>query len=97
MAARIELAVGLDTWSITLPEERRLVLHHAPIPALPGKSPRELVGEALERPFGFEPLRRALTPDDRVALFSTTAFPTRARWSPRCWSTFARPASGRTT
>src|SRR5262249_5718560 len=30
--------------------------------------PREQVRAALEAPFGFEPLRRALTPDDRVTI-----------------------------
>ena len=32
------------------------------------RSPREMVRDALESPFQFEPMRRALTPDDRVAI-----------------------------
>ncbi|MBY0461381.1 MAG: nickel-dependent lactate racemase, partial [Gemmataceae bacterium] len=39
----------------------------APISA-PTRTPAELMRAALETPYQFEPLRRALTPDDRVAV-----------------------------
>lgn len=69
----MELAVGLQTWPLYVPPERRIEL---PSPAsAPGASPRELVRNALEKPFGFEPLRRALTPDDRVTVVLDPGLP----------------------
>jgi nickel-dependent lactate racemase len=68
MSTPIELAIGQTTWRITVPPESQVVLEHVPQPA-PHASPRELVRAALETPFGFDsPLRRALTPDDHVAI-----------------------------
>jgi nickel-dependent lactate racemase len=45
---------------------------------VPTADPRELVRAALEAPFGFEPLRRALTPDDRVTVVFDPALPAAA-------------------
>lgn len=67
MKTEIELAVGLEEWPIAV-ESDRLVDLHRPLATSPTASPRQLVREALERPFGFEPLRRALTPDDHITL-----------------------------
>ncbi len=43
--------------------------------APPNASAAELVRAALEKPFHFESLRRALTPDDRVAVVADTRLP----------------------
>src|SRR5437763_10062917 len=68
MSTPIELAVGSKTWTVTVPDAARVDLRRQPF-AAPAAGPRELVRAALEAPFGFEsPLRRAVTPDDRVTL-----------------------------
>lgn len=67
MTTPIELAVGEEQWPVTVPADRLLDLHR-PSPTPPNASPRQLVREALEHPFGFEALRRALTPDDHITL-----------------------------
>ncbi|MBY0514801.1 MAG: lactate racemase domain-containing protein, partial [Gemmataceae bacterium] len=64
----MELQVGRSTWTVAVPPEKAVELRRADIPSVPTASPRELVRAALEHPVGFEPLRRALTPDDRVTI-----------------------------
>lgn len=64
----MELQVGARTWSITVPPVKSVALHRAAIPPVSTAGPREQVRAALEAPFGFEPLRRALTSDDRVTV-----------------------------
>ncbi len=68
MPQPVELRVGLQTWAVTVPPEKTLALQRAELPTAPAESPRDLVRGALEAPFGFEPLRRALVPDDRVVI-----------------------------
>lgn len=61
----MELRVGTGTWILELPEKAMMLAR----PDLTGDaSPRERVRAALEAPFGFEPMRRALTPDDHIAI-----------------------------
>jgi nickel-dependent lactate racemase len=67
MAELTQLVVGSEPWALTVPDGRALGLNRAPVTA-PAGAPGELVRAALEKPFGFEPLRRALTPDDRVTV-----------------------------
>lgn len=68
MSTPIELAVGTTNWTVNVPDDARVELRRAPLSA-PTAGPRELVRAALEAPFGFDsPLRRALTPEDRVTL-----------------------------
>jgi nickel-dependent lactate racemase len=50
-----------------VPAERAVTLQRAAFTA-PTASPGQLVRDALEKPFHFEPLRRALTPDDHVTI-----------------------------
>ena len=64
----MNLTVGLRSWPVSIPPEKMVAVDRAAIAAPPSASPRELVGAALESPFGFEPMRRAVTPDDRVAI-----------------------------
>ena len=68
MANPVELPVGLSAWPVTIPPEKVVELRRAAVPPSPTASPRELVKAALEAPFGFEPMRRAITPDDHVAI-----------------------------
>jgi nickel-dependent lactate racemase len=63
-----ELQVGLNPWAVAVPPEKAVALRRAAIPSVPTAAPRELVRAALEAPVGFEPMRRALTPDDRVTV-----------------------------
>lgn len=74
MAELSELVVGSDVWALSVPADRTVTLHRAPV-SPPAASAAELVRDALEKPFGFEPLRRALTPDDRVTVVADTRLP----------------------
>lgn len=67
MSKPTELMVGVVPWALSLPGDRRVELRRAAL-APPTASAAELARAALEKPFGFEPLRRALTPDDRVTV-----------------------------
>ena len=69
-----ELIVGSEPWRLSVPSGRAVKLTRAAVGA-PAAAPAELVRAALERPFHFEPLRRALTPDDRVAVVLDPALP----------------------
>ena len=71
----MELQVGLRTWPVTVPPEMVATLNRAAIPSVPTAGPRELVRAALDAPFGFEPLRRALTPDDRITIVFDAQLP----------------------
>ncbi len=65
---RTELSVGQTTWTVFVRPEAAVELHRAPVLS-PAAGARELVRAALERPIGLDaPLRRALTPDDRVTI-----------------------------
>jgi nickel-dependent lactate racemase len=67
MSVTQDMAVGLDSWSFVVRDDQHIDLLRAPFPE-PRASPTDLTREALEKPFAFEPLRRALTPDDRITL-----------------------------
>ena len=67
MAEPTELIVGTEPWPLAVPADRAVALQRAAFAPL-AASPAELVRAALDAPFHFEPLRRALTPDDRVAV-----------------------------
>ncbi len=65
----IDLTVGQSRWSLSVPDDRlvRARPRHAASPPIDDVA--AAVREALEHPLRFEhPLRRALTPDDRIAL-----------------------------
>ncbi|MCE9564759.1 MAG: lactate racemase domain-containing protein [Planctomycetes bacterium] len=68
-----ELMVGLSSWSLTVPAKRAVEVTRTPFAAPPPLA--ELVQKALDKPFGFEPLRRALTPDDRVTIVLDSQLP----------------------
>lgn len=68
MGDRIELNLGPDTWVLTTRPGQLVEVRRPDLPQGPPAGARQLVRDALEKPFGFEPLRRALTPDDHVAI-----------------------------
>jgi len=68
-----ELMVGLSPWSLTVPAKRAVEVSRTPFAAPAPLA--ELVRNALDKPFGFEPLRRALTPEDRVAIVLDSQLP----------------------
>ena len=74
----MDLPVGRGTWTLDIPAGKLVPVRPAAVPSVPTAGPRELVRAALEAPFGFEPLRRALTPDDRVAVVFDPALPAAA-------------------
>jgi nickel-dependent lactate racemase len=70
----MELLVGLEPWQLTVPPEQLVPLSRAEVTP-PTGSPAELTRAALEHPFGFEAMRRALTPDDHVTIVLDPALP----------------------
>lgn len=69
-----ELSFGNETWRVEVPAEKRVELHRQSVSASP-LSMHDQVRDALEKPFQFEPLRRALTPDDRVVVVVDETLP----------------------
>lgn len=68
MTTPLELPVGLRTWPLIVRPEQAVELRREPL-TTPTADPRELLRMALEQPFGIDaPMRRAVTPDDRVAI-----------------------------
>lgn len=61
-----EYQLGPAAWTIPVPPEKLVPLRTGD-PGTPTDA-RTLVRNALESPFGFEPMRRATTPDDRVVI-----------------------------
>lgn len=74
MSDAVEVMVGTEPWALAVPREKRIELARAP--QVPPPAPAgELVRAALEKPHNFEPLRRALTPDDRVCVVADPRLP----------------------
>jgi nickel-dependent lactate racemase len=69
-----ELHVGVSPWTVTVLGEKAVELRRTEF-ASPTTSPVELTRSALEKPFGFEPLRRALTPDDHITIVLDATVP----------------------
>src|SRR5262245_26415259 len=64
---RVSIPYGLDILEVEVPEGRLVGVHRQPeAAALP--DPAAAVRDALETPLDFPALRRALTPDDHVAI-----------------------------
>jgi nickel-dependent lactate racemase len=69
----VEVNVGRSRWSLSVRDADLVPIREAP--AAPVRDARAAVVEALDRPIRFESLRRALTPDDRVALVVDGSLP----------------------
>ncbi len=74
MSSPIEIAFGVETWHLNLPKDKRVPTVRANRAASTA-SAGDQVRDALEKPFDFEPLRRALTPDDRVVVVVDESLP----------------------
>ncbi len=74
MPAPFGLHVGKSRWELEVPGDQCLELHHAQRPNSPEPA-AILAREALEHPYQFQPMRRALTPDDRVAIVLDPGIP----------------------
>ena len=71
--AVVEVPVGRSSWSLTVRDADLLPLREPARPAVPDV--RRAVIDSLERPAHFEAFRRALTPDDRIALVVDESLP----------------------
>ena len=72
----IEVGVGRHVWPVAPPPGARLSLARAADPGAATPSPADLVRRALEQPAGLDaPMRRAVTPEDRVAVVLDEALP----------------------
>jgi nickel-dependent lactate racemase len=71
---RISLPYGLERleWDI---QDHRIVKDRRQKPAVPISDPAAAVAQALESPLGFPALRRALTPDDHIAIVLDEGLP----------------------
>jgi nickel-dependent lactate racemase len=69
----VEVPVGRSRWSLAVPDAD-LIPFPAALPS-PVRDARSAVVEALDHPVRFEPFRRALTPDDRIALVVDESLP----------------------
>lgn len=71
--AVVEVPVGRSSWSLTVRDADLLPLREPTRPTVPDV--RAAVAEALDHPVRFEAFRRALTPDDRIALVVDESLP----------------------
>lgn len=63
----MEIAWGHNTLTLNVPARQVVASYRQKMPSALA-DPAEAVRQALEHPIGFPPLRRALTPDDHVAI-----------------------------
>ena len=71
--AVIDVPVGRSRWSLTVRDADFIALPEAR--SSPIRDARSAVVDALERPIRFESFRRAITPDDRIALVVDESLP----------------------
>jgi nickel-dependent lactate racemase len=74
LTMRIGIDYGCEHLDLDLPEGS-LVNARRGTPAFPPPDPAEAVRAALEKPHGFPPLRRALTPDDHITVVVDESLP----------------------
>ena len=73
----VELPIGKNHWTVDVRESD---FRESPGPvAAPITDPEAAVGRAMEHPVRFEPLRRAMTPDDKIALIVDERLPELAK------------------
>jgi nickel-dependent lactate racemase len=68
----VTMRYGLDQVELTIPEEKWVASRPPPVALA---DPAAAVRAALEQPHAFPPLRRALTPDDRIAVVVDVRLP----------------------
>ena len=69
----VEVPVGRSRWTLAVQDADLIPLTSAA--RVPVRDARAAVVEALDHPVRFEPFRRALTPDDRIALVVDESLP----------------------
>src|SRR5215213_2257761 len=69
----VEVSVGRSRWSLAVRDADLIALRQAE--GRPVRDARAAVVDALEQPVRFEAFRRALTPDDRIALVVDESLP----------------------
>jgi Lactate racemase N-terminal domain len=69
----IEILVGRKTWPFTVRDGSVVTPSRPAIPAI--DNVRAVVAQSLEHPLQFEAFRRAITPDDRIALVVDESLP----------------------
>jgi nickel-dependent lactate racemase len=69
----VEVTVGRSRWTLNVRDADRIALPETRAEAI--RDPRGAVVEAMEHPLRFEAFRRALTPDDRIALVVDESLP----------------------
>lgn len=68
MSETVEIAVGTGLWTVTVPDAKRVAVIRDVEPEA-FEDAADLLRAALERPIGIDaPVRRAVTPDDKVAI-----------------------------
>ncbi len=67
-ALRFEFPVGSASWTVQIPPTVHRLPSRLGQPQPTSADPRQLVRDALEHPLRFEPLRRAITPEDRLTV-----------------------------
>ncbi len=77
MPREIAIAVGRESWTVSVPEEKLVELRRTEeVGSASPASPRELVASAMASPVGLEvPIHHAFTPEDRVALVLDESLP----------------------
>lgn len=73
----VELPIGKNLWAVEVRDSDFRTCAGPTTP--PITDPESAVGRAMEYPVGFEPLRRAMSPDDRVALVIDERLPVLAK------------------
>jgi len=75
MNETVEIAVGSETWSVRVPDVKRVAVVRDREPEALDEA-ADLLRAALERPLGIDaPVRRAVTPDDKVAIVVDETLP----------------------
>ena len=71
-----DLRVGRSTWTLTFDQARTIEFLPRLAPMEQTASTQQLVSDSLESPFGFDsPMRRAVTPEDRVVIVLDESLP----------------------
>src|SRR6186997_2201674 len=74
MANESQICVGPDEWPVIIPAGKLVPLLTSQTSSAK-RSARELVRNALENPYRFEAVRRAMTPDDHIVIVVDDALP----------------------
>lgn len=74
MASEATIRVGPDEWPVSIPAGKHVPLQKNKVPPAE-RTAKELVRFALDNPYQFEAMRRAMTPDDHIVIVVDDALP----------------------